>query len=60
MANMNEEVGMKNHLPMDGGGKRLVSTFKRQEFRKCIGCVLSAVTYGNKGKNLEGYTKIFW
>ena len=48
MAKINEAVGIKNHVTMDGGGKRLVCPFKRQEFWKCIGCILSAVTYGNK------------
>ena len=51
---MNEAVGMKNHVTVDGGGGRLVRPFKRQELWKCIGCVLSAVTYGNKGHKLWG------
>ena len=49
---MNEAVGMKNCVTMDGGGKRLVRPFKRQEFWKCIGCILSAVKYGKKGHKL--------
>ena len=49
---MNEAVGIKNRVTMNGGGKRLVRTFKRQEFWKCIGFILSAVTYGKKGHKL--------
>ena len=49
---MNEAVGINNRVKMNGGGKGLVLPFKRQEFWKCIGCVLSAVTYGKKGHKL--------
>ena len=49
MAKMNEAVGMKNHVTINGGGKRLVIPFRSHEFCKCIGCTLSAVNYGNKG-----------
>ena len=42
-------VGMKNHFTMDGGGKRLVVTFKRQEFWKFIGFIILEVSYGKKG-----------
>ena len=49
---MNELVCMKNRFTSNGGGKRLVRPFKRQEFWKCISCVLLAVTYGKKGHNL--------
>ena len=52
MAKMNELVGMKNCFTMDGGGKRLVRSFNRKELWKCIGCILSAVTYENKGHKL--------
>ena len=45
---INEAVGMKNDFTMDGGGKGLVCTFKRQEFWKCIGCGISTVTYVKK------------
>ena len=48
MAKMNEAVRMKNIFIVDGVGKRLVSPFKRQEFWKCIGCVLLAVTCDKK------------
>ena len=34
---MNEVIGMKNRLMMGGGGKRIVHTFRRQEFWKFIG-----------------------
>ena len=37
---------------MNGGGKRLVYPFKRQELWKCIGCIISAVTYGKQGQKL--------
>ena len=53
IAKKNEGVGMKIRFTMDGGGKRLVCPFKRQEFWKWIGCVLSAVTYGKKGHNIS-------
>ena len=45
---MNEAVGMKNHVTMDEGGKWLVRPFKRKEFWKCVGLILSEVTYGKK------------
>ena len=48
MEKMNEAIGMKNRVTVGGGGKRIVRLFRRQEFRKCIGCVLSAITYGKK------------
>ena len=45
----NEWNGLyKYFFRMDGRGKRLVCPFIRKEFRKRIGCVLSAVTYGKK------------
>ena len=37
---INEVVGMKNRLTMGGGGKRIFRPFRRQEFFKCIGCIL--------------------
>ena len=37
MANINEVVDMNNRFTMDGGGKRLVRPFRRQEFWKYIG-----------------------
>ena len=52
MEKMNEAVTMKNHVILNGGGKRQVKKFTMQEFWKCIGCILSAVTYGKKGYNL--------
>ena len=45
MAKMNEAVGMKNLFTSNGGGKLSVHPFKSQEFCKCIGCIISAVTY---------------
>ena len=52
MAKMNEGDGMKNRVTMDGGGKQIVRTFRRQDLWKCIGCILSAVTYGRKGHKI--------
>ena len=52
MERMNEAVRMKNSFTSNGGGKRLVRPFKRKEFWKCIGRILSAVTYGKKGHEL--------
>ena len=46
---MNEAVAIKNHYTMNGGGKRLVRPFKKEEFWKCIGCIVSEFTFGNKG-----------
>ena len=48
MEKMIEAVVINNRFTMDWGWKRLVSPFKRQKFCKCIGCVISAVTYGKK------------
>ena len=48
MKKMNEAVGMKNCVMVGDEGKRLVCTFKRQELCKCIGRILSEVTYGKK------------
>ena len=51
---MNEVVGMKNFLLISGGNKqlRLVCNFTRQEFCKCVGCIILEVTYGMKGQKL--------
>ena len=43
---------MKNRVALNGGGKRQVKKFTRQEFWKYIECILSAVTYGQKGHKL--------
>ena len=43
---------MNNRFTMDGGVKRLVCTLKRQEFYIFVDCVISAVTYENKGHKL--------
>ena len=48
MEKMNEAVGMNNCLTMSGGNELLVRTSRKQEFWKCIGCILSEVTYGKK------------
>ena len=52
IAKTNEAVCMKNRFTSNGGGKLLVRPFKRQEFWKCIGCIILAVNYGNKGHNI--------
>ena len=49
---MNEAVCMNNCVTLNGGGKRKVKNFTRQEFWKYIGCILSSVTYGKKGRKL--------
>ena len=49
---MNEAVDMKNFVTVDRGGERMVRPFRRQELWKCIGCLLSEVTYGRKGHNI--------
>ena len=43
---------MKNSLMMSEVKKWLVRPFRRQEFLKFIGCILLAVTYGNKVQKL--------
>ena len=43
---------MKNHVILNGGWKRQVKKFTRQEYCKCIGCILFAVAYGKKERNL--------
>ena len=49
---MNEEVGMKNRVTVGEGGERIVRPFRRQEFWKFIGCILSEVTYEKKGHKI--------
>ena len=49
---INQLVGINNRLTMDRWVKRIVLPFKRQEFCKLIGCILSAVTYGKKGHKI--------
>ena len=48
METINEAVGMHNRVTVGGEGKQIVCPFRRQEFWKCIGCVLSEVIYWNK------------
>ena len=52
MEKMNEAVCMKNRVILNGGGKRQVKKFTRQEFWKCIGFILLAVTYRKKGRKI--------
>ena len=47
-------VGKNNCLGISRGKELVVSLFRSQEFCKCIGCILSAVNYGNKGHKLWG------
>ena len=51
-AKMNEVVVIRNRFTMNGLGKRLVRPFRKQEFWKCIGCILLALNYRNKVHNL--------
>ena len=55
---MNLAVGEKNRLDISGSNILLVHPFRRKEFWKCIGCIISAVTYGNKGHNVWGGTQV--
>ena len=55
---MNLAVGEKNRLDISGGNIWLVHTFRRQVFWKFIGCIISAVTYGNKGHNIWGGNQV--
>ena len=60
MARMNEAVGMKNHVTMDGGGKRIVRSFIRREFWKSIGLFYQQLPLGRKDTSFGGeYQKIF-
>ena len=52
MAKINEVVVMKNRVTVGEGGERIVRPFRRQEFWKFIGCLLSEVTYGKKEHKL--------
>ena len=56
MTKINEAVSMKNLLENYGGKKWLDCSFRRQELWKCIGCILSVVTYEKKGHNLWSET----
>ena len=49
---MNEALTMKNRVTLNGEGKRQAKKFTRQELWKCIGCILSVITYGKKRRNL--------
>ena len=57
---MNEMVSMKNHILISRGKKRLrlVCHFTSQGLWKCIGCILSLVTYGMKLNNICSEIKI--
>ena len=52
MEKVNEVVVVRNNFIVNGGGKRLVCPFKRQEFWKRIGCILLEVTDGKKGNTI--------
>ena len=49
---MNQAVGENNRLDKLVGRKQPVRLFTRNEFWKCIGCILLAVIYGFKGYQL--------
>ena len=57
---MNEWVGMKNSLGVNGGKKRLVFPFRGQEFWKFIGFILSEVAYGKKWHTIWSETSIYF
>ena len=52
MEEMNEAIGTNNRLTMDGGNKELARTFRRRDFWKYIGFVLSEVNYRKKRHNI--------
>ena len=52
MEKINEAVGMKNHVDVGRGRKRIVCPFKSQELCKCVGCILSVVNYRKKGQKV--------
>ena len=54
MEKTNLVVGENNCLGISGGKELVVRLFRSQEFCKCIGCILSAVNYGNKVHKLWG------
>ena len=54
MSKMNGAIGTNNRLYNSGKKKQVVHTFRSQELWKCIGCILSEVTYRNKGHKLGG------
>ena len=56
MSKINEAVVMKNRVTVGEGGERIVRPFRRQEFWKCIGCVILKVTYGKKVHKLWSET----
>ena len=58
MKKKNLAVGENNRLGISGGKRILVHPFRRQAFWKCIGCILTAVTYGKKGQNIWGGNQI--
>ena len=52
MEEINEAVGMNNHLTIVGGGKQIVCPFRIKELWECVGWIILAVTYGKKGHKL--------
>ena len=54
---MNETVGEDNCLDKYGGRKRSVCYFTKNKFSKCIGFIISAVTYGIKVNHIRGETE---
>ena len=51
---ISELVGERNDFENESGKKRLVRILSKQEFRKSVGCIILAVTYGNKGSRILG------
>ena len=58
MEKINKAVWMKNRVTLNRGGKRQVQRFKRQELWKCIGCILSVITFGNFTPKLASFLPI--
>ena len=54
MVKINEAVGEKNRLDKSWGKKLLVQNVTKNEFWKCIGCIILTVTYESKGQRILG------
>ena len=59
MKNNNLEFGDNNRLGIYGVKKQLVHPFRKKWFCKCVGFILSAVTYRKKLHKICGKTPIY-
>ena len=50
---MNEAVCMKNRVTLNGRGKRQVKKFTRQQFWKCVGCIVFVYEYIGMGGGIS-------